>query len=249
MMLGAAGLAVSHDELMREVYLPERRGSLQSDLISAARRRGLLAYPIAGFEELLGELSEGRPVLVLRNRGLAWPSLWHYEVVVGFDLSEGVLVLHSGDQPFRRLGLRVFERTWSRAEHWGLVVLPPDQLPVRADERRFLFAASGLERAHPAGAERAYGAALERWPDSAPAWLGLGNARAARGDLSGAERAFARGAELHPGMPQLFNNLAHVRARLGQREEALEAARRAVELGGAQVEAYRATLDEIERGD
>lgn len=246
MMLGAVGSPVSRDALTSEVYLPERRGSLQSDLVAAVRRRGLLAYPLEGFPELIAELRAGRPVLVLRNRGLAWPAFWHYDVVLGFDLSDRVIVMHSGDEPYRRLGLRVFERTWARSGRWGLLVLPPDELPASVDEARYLGAAAGLERADPAAAARAYAAALERWPQSFGAWVGLGNARAAQGDLAGAELALRRATEIRPESAPPFNNLAHVLARLGRRQEALAAARRAVELGGPRSDTYRTTLREIE---
>ena len=47
------------------------RGHLQPDLLSAARRHGRLAVPVADLAALLAELAAGHPVLVLQNLGLA----------------------------------------------------------------------------------------------------------------------------------------------------------------------------------
>jgi len=72
------------DEFVSEVYIPERRGSLQPALISAARRRNRLAYSIQGMNELLQELAAGHPVVVLQNLGLSWVPRWHYAVPIGY---------------------------------------------------------------------------------------------------------------------------------------------------------------------
>ncbi len=62
---------VRPDDLVAEVYLPARKGSLQAEMIAATRGRGLLAYPLHGsLEALLREVDAGNPVLVLQNLGL-----------------------------------------------------------------------------------------------------------------------------------------------------------------------------------
>ena len=109
-----------------------------------------------------------------------------------------------------------------------------------------LQAASGLEQtARPGEAKAAYLAALDRWPDSLGALMGLGNTRYAQGDRDGAREAFAEAAERHPDAAAAWNNLAVVLAELGRPADALDAAREAVRLGGSNVETYRETLAEI----
>jgi tetratricopeptide (TPR) repeat protein len=246
MALGWSGLSVSPDDVVSKTYTPGRDGTLQHDLIGAARRAGRLAIPVAGLDQLLAELAAGHPVLVLQNLGLDWYPQWHYAVAIGYDLAGGDLVLNSGAEAGRRVSLSTFEATWQRAGRWALVVLPPDRLPVGADEPTVLRAAAGLEQAgHARAAAAAYGAALDRWPGSLAALIGLGNARYAVGQLLGAEAAFRTAASLHPGAAPAWNNLAHVLAEQGELDEALAAAKRAVDLGGSQAATYRATLDEI----
>ena len=237
---------VSPQDLVSEVFVPSRKGCLQPALISAARRHNRLAYPIKGVEALLKELTAGHPVIVLQNLGLQWFPRWHYSVPIGYNLAKGVFILHSGKEARRHMSWTLFMRTWKRADYWGLVILPSDQLPASADEQSYLRAVLGLEQARQfRGAAAAYTAALERWHSSLGALMGLGNCRYALGDLIGAEQAFRHAAEAHPRSGASFNNLAHVLAEQGRYAEALQIAIRAVDIGGPNKPLYLQTLQEI----
>ena len=99
----------------------------------------------------------------------------------------------------REIKWSLFLRTWGRADYWGLVVLPPRDLPASADERSYLKAVLGLEQAGQwEGAASAYAAALQRWPYSLGAIIGLGNSRYEIGDLVGEEQAFCKATKTHP---------------------------------------------------
>ena len=199
MVLEWGGLPVDPDTLRSQIFTPGRAGSLQSDIVAAARRHGRVAHPVSTLDELLTELSAGHPVLVLQNLGLSWYARWHYAVAIGYDLPDRSILLHTGRSARRRTGLELFERTWARGGHWAIVVLPPSRLPGSASETRYLLAVAGLEQAgKPREAELAYAAALEGWPSSLGAWIGLGNSRYARGDLAGAEAAFREATLRHP---------------------------------------------------
>lgn len=244
--LSWSGLPVTQDEVAAQVYTPGREGTLQSDVVAAARRNGRLAVPVARLADLTAELAAGHPVVVFQNLGFGWFPVWHYAVAVGYDLNAGDLVLRSGLEARRVMPLRTFERTWARAGYWGLVVLPPGELPVAADQLTILRAATGLEQAAKLeAAAAAYAAIAERWPDSLEAWIGLGNAAYAAGDLHGAEDAFRTAAKRHPHAPAAWNNLAHILGETGRRAEAVAAAQRAVDLGGPNATTYRATLREV----
>jgi len=238
---------VSPQDLIPKVFVPEKKGSLQPALISAARRYNRLAYPIKGVEALLKELAAGHPVIVLQNLGLQWFPRWHYSVPIGYNLAKGIFILHSGKEARRRMSWTLFMRTWKRADYWGLVVLPSGQLPASAVEQSYLRAVLGLEKARQfKGAAAAYTAALERWHSSLGALMGLGNCRYALGDLIGAEHAFRHAAEAHPRSGASFNNLAHVLAEQGRYNEALQMAIRAVDIGGTNKHLYLRTLQEIQ---
>jgi tetratricopeptide (TPR) repeat protein len=246
MTLTWSGLPVTQDEIAPQVYTPGREGTLQTDVLAAARRNGRLAVPVGAMRDLLAELAAGHPVLVFQNLGLDWYPQWHYAVAIGYDLNRGDLVLHSGTERRYVTPLSTFERTWARGGYWALVVLPPGELPATADEATVLRAATGLEQAgRPEDAAVAYAAIAERWPDGLGAWIGLGNAAYAAGDLERAEAAFRTAAERHPDAAAAWNNLAHVLGERGRRDEALAAAHRAVRLGGPDAATYRATLREI----
>lgn len=246
-LLNWSGDPVTPEELSPQVYTPSIKGSLQNEMVTAARRHGRIAYPVSGMENLLAEVAAGNPVAVLQNLGLSWYPVWHYAVVVGYDLDEGEVILRSGRLRREALPMRLFERTWARSGMWGMLALPPDRLPARPDKIRYLDAVVGLERALQwEAAAKGYETALSQWPDSLGALMGLGNSRYALGNAAGAEEAFRCAARLHPDAAPAFNNLAQVLSERGKRDEALAAAKRAVEIGGPLVETYRATLREIE---
>ena len=248
MMLGWAGISTDPATLAPTVYTPGRRGTLQSDIIQATRRAGRLAIPIQSFEDLLAELNDGRPVLVLQNLGLdLWP-VWHYAVAIGYDLDRQTLFLHSGREQRLATSFTDFKKTWRSAHQWALTITRPRDLPLTANEPESLKAANGLEltgRSH--AAATAYSAVLERWPNSFPALMGFGNARYAEGNLSAASTAFRHAVTLHPTSAEAWNNLAVSLSDQNRKEEALHAARRAVKLGGPHQAVARKTLADLER--
>jgi tetratricopeptide (TPR) repeat protein len=247
MALAWSGVDTSPQELVQEVYTPQKKGSLQPDLKAATRRHGRLAYEIFGLQELLSELSAGHPVIVLQNLGLSWLPRWHYAVVVGFDRSSQELLLHSGRAKGMRTGLRVFHRTWRRSDCWGLLVLEPGDLPATAKRTRYLEAVLGLEEAEKwRAAAKGYEAGLSRWPESITAVVGRASCLYRMGSLEAAEKMLKRGIERHPSKPELYNNLAHILMQLGKRREALQAARSAVDIGGSNKKVFEETLQEVQ---
>jgi hypothetical protein len=247
MALTWSGLSVTQTDIAPMVYTPGREGTLPADMLAAARRSGRLAVPVQSLDDMLAEIAGGHPVVVFQNLALDWFPRWHFAVAKGYDLDAGDLILHSGLIADHRTALRTFERTWRRADHWAMVVLPPDRLPVRADELAVLRAAAGLERVQRASdAAAAYSAILQRWPESLGAAIGLGNARYASRDLAGSEAAFRLAVERHPSSAASWNNLAHVLASRGRQDEAIRAAQQAVSLGNG-AENYRATLEEVSK--
>ncbi len=247
MALRWSGISADPDTLAPEVFTPSRKGSLQLAMIGAARRHGRIAYPVFGPDAVLEEVNAGHPVIVLHNLGLSWHPVWHYAVVVGYDLNQGSVLLHSGVTPRKRLSLKVFENTWARSDHWGLLVLPPTRLPATVTEHAYVSAVLGLEKASQWGAAvKGYCTALARWPDNLYARIGLGNSYYALGDKESAEAAFREATRRFPTNGSAFNNLAQVLWEQGKQQDALEAARTAVELGGPLATVYRKTLEEIQ---
>jgi tetratricopeptide (TPR) repeat protein len=247
MGLAWSGLDLKPDDLTDMVYTASRQGSLQPALIAGARRMGRVAYVISGTDPLIREVAAGHPVIVLLNLGLSWLPVWHYAVVIGYDRPADEVVLHSGLNARERMSMLVFQHTWARSQHWGLLVLNPQELPETADEARFVEAVLGLEKARKyEAAVDGYRTALSRWPQNFTAVMGLGNSWYALGNLGASEEAFRRATRIEPPLGAAFNNLAHVLLDLGRRDDALAAARRAVDLSGPLQSVFQKTLEEIE---
>ncbi len=222
-VLTAANVAVSPAALIQEVYLPARRGSLQTELLAATRRRERIPYVIVATSgELAAQVASGRPVLVLLNLGLDhWPR-WHYAVVIGYDVDRGYWILRSGRTVRQTLSMRRFAGAWQRANHWGFVALDPQTEPVGDDPARWIAAVAGFESlGMSAVALRAYAAAARRWPSVPVVHFALANALAAQGRSAEAERALERTLELDPGHVPARNNLAELLAKRGCRDRAL----------------------------
>ena len=247
-VLGAHGVKVAPAELVDAVYVPALRGSLPEELAATARRHGMLAYPLRpSLADLLEETAHGNPVLVFQNLGTGWLPRWHFAVVVGYDLPAGEVILRSGTTERWQTTLGNFERTWSRGDHWALVVLPPGRIPASARPGPYLQAAHALEGAGQAvAAEAAWRAAAQHWPDEPSAHLALGNSRYAAADYPGAASAFHTAARLDPANPQAWNNLAYALLRTTCPQQAVAAAACAARLA-ADDENYRNTRAEVSK--
>jgi tetratricopeptide (TPR) repeat protein len=248
MAMSAAGAKVTPDQLKPEVYLPQRKGSLQVEMLASARRHGLLAYPLSPhLANLFAEVAGGTPVVVLQNLGLSWYPVWHYAVVVGYDLDRDLVVLRSGEESRQILPLSTFLRTWERSGFWAMLALPPDRLPASVSEQTYLSAAVALEEGGPLRAAlTAYQTVIARWPENLTALIGVGNVHYALGNLADAEAVFRMATLRHPESAVAFNNLAQTLADAGKLKAALEAARRAVALGGPYQATSLQTLQSIE---
>ena len=213
-LLRASGIAIEPQALTPQVYLPGRRGSLQAELVGAARRHGRLPYQLAATaDELIAELYEGRPVLVLQNLGATRLPRWHYAVLIGYDADKNVAILRSGKKQRLEMRWQRFASSWHRGGRWAITTLDPGAIPMHADAARFIEAAAGLEVAGQHGAAAvAYDAALVRWPGQSLAWLGRGNVAYAMGDPGAAADAYARAILLAPDDAAARNNLAQVLA-------------------------------------
>jgi hypothetical protein len=229
---GGGGRPADPAALVTEVYLPGREGSLQAELVAAARARSLLVVETGPtLEDLLGEVAAGRPVLVLQRLGMGpWPN-WHYAVLIGYDRTRERVLLRSGTQPRLEQRAALFEATWAGGGRWGVVLLEPGELPARPELSRYMRAAADLERQAPSAAEAAYRAAMRHWPDAPLPAVGLGNLAAVRGDWREAERWFRAALAVDATNAAALNNRAEALWHLG----CGASARRALQDGLAQV--------------
>lgn len=233
-VLAYSGLDITPQELAPRVYLPGRKGSLQLELIAAARRYGRIPYAIRPtLPALAAELQAGRPAVVFQNLGLASVPVWHFAVMIGYSEADDLVLLRSGRDERREMSAYNFVRTWELGGRWALVALRPGELPVTDDPEGYLRAVAAAEEVlEPAALTEAYRAAVQRWPDDAIARFGLGNALRASGAVAAAVAEYRTLLSAHPGDRAALNNLADALNLLGCGDAALAAVDAALAASG-----------------
>jgi hypothetical protein len=241
MMLGAVGVNATPAELVSQTYLPGRRGSLQLELIAAARRHQRIPYVLApGTSDLFAELDAGHPVLVLQDLGVGPLHVWHYAVVIGYEAEPQQVVLRSGVTERLVMPFADFAPTWRKSGEWAAVILAADVLPATATADKYVESIVPVEAlGHIDVARIAYATALSRWPDNLLALFGLANTEHQLGQLAAAENTYERLLRLAPDNPVVLNNLAEVTLARGCPSRAGGYAERAVALvpSGSELEA------------
>ena len=231
-VLEHSGVTTEMQTLVDRVYLPAARGSLQVEMLAAARRAGRIPWRVeGGLAALATELNAGRPVLVMQNLGVGWWPRWHYAVVIGLD--EDRVVLRSGTERRRLTPVSTFVRTWRRSGEWAVVALRPDEFPATLDRDRWFRALVAVEAAGQTElAAAAWASAVRRWPDAAVARFGHANSLFALGRLDEAEAGFRELLAERPGLAAARNNLAEVLLEQGRLAEAEAEAERALRDAG-----------------
>jgi len=223
-VLEASGVTTDYETVVERVYVPGLEGSLQVEMLAAARAFGRVAYTLPPEPAaLLAEVEAGRPVLVLLNLGLPKAPVWHYAVVVGFDPKRNRIHLHSGREPRSQQRARSWLRRWEWAGRWSMLLLRPGEWPASPERERLLGALAAFEdTGDPAAAERAWRNAADRWPEEVLVWLGVGNTAHLRGDQQAAVQAFRRALVIDPEHLPARLNLALTLAEDGRPCEGLE---------------------------
>lgn len=203
------GVAVTPEQLVSKVYVPDRKGSLQAELLAATRSHGRVPYRLADSPRaLLEEVGDGRPVLLLQNLGFErWP-IWHYAVLIGFDAQEKTFVLRSGTEARHTISANRFLNSWQRAERWAIVAVSPSDPPAGASALGWLRAVAPFESTGElAIAAEGYAAGVQRWPEDPLVWTALGNVRYLQEEFAKAEQAYGEALARAPDHWPARNNL------------------------------------------
>lgn len=246
-VLNTTGLKTEPDVLAQSVYTPGREGTLQTEIITGARRQGRLALPLRTLSEVFVNVAQGRPVLILQNLALDIAPQWHYAVVVGYDLPGETVSLRSGTTFRQVMPMKTFEHTWRRSGYWGVVVVGPEgPVPDNTSLSEWLREANGLERAgHQPDALKAFVFAARHWPDASAPLISAANILIGTNRLQDARILLQDSVQREPGSPLALNNLADVLMRLEEFDEAERNALKAVAAGGGTEDTAKETLMEI----
>jgi hypothetical protein len=223
-VLEASGVHPEYDAVADRVFVPELEGSLQVEMMAAARSFERIPFRVGGtLADVLAEVAGGHPVLILQNlRVRSWPA-WHYAVVVGYDRADKRIVMRSGTEREMVTPANRWMRQWDWAGRWAIVVLPPGELPARPDRAPVLRALADFdERGTPHARLRAWRAAADVWPDEALVQMGLGNAHHALGEPEAAAARFREALAIRPDHWPARLNLGLVLLETGQPCKGLE---------------------------
>ena len=247
-ILNSSGIAVTPEVLKTRIYIPGRQGSLQLEMLAAARGYGRMPYLIdQEIGALLGELRGGRPVLVLQNLRSKLVPIWHYAVVVGYLADTKQFILRSGEQQRHLTSARKFIRSWRRAGYWGVLALRPGEMPASPDADKYVRSVAAFEAIGDIeNAVTGYQAATEQWPEHSLAWLGMGNTHYAKGNLDSAESAYERILSMDSDHLVALNNLSQVQIDRGCIDDAFVTLGEALSAAKPETTIYR-TIQEARR--
>lgn len=241
------GVEVSDQDLVPQIYLPEKKGSLQVELLAATRRYEKIPYVIEkDMRALLSEVKAGNPVLVLQNLGLDWYPKWHYAVVIGYDINKDEIILRSGENKRHINSFSLFEQTWRRAKYWGFIALSKGKLPATGNAFSYLKTVAAFEELKkPKFAFDAYQAGLQRWPEDKNLLMAIGNASYSRGNVDTAAYYYRKVSVRWPKYTPALNNLAQVLFEKKELDEAENLILLAIKQDDKNKKKYKALLNEI----
>ena len=211
MTMNFYGMKLTPNELAKDVFTPGRKGSFQTEMKAAVRKRGMLAYELTPeLVYLLAEVSVGHPVIILQNKSIKYYPIWHYAVVIGYDLNKKQIYLHTGTNKNYAVSMSIFEHTWKRSNRWAMVALPAGILPNDRNQINVLQAAVDLEEVgQTQAANKTYKAISKRWPKSFVAVMGTANTYLTLGNSKDATSYYLRATEIKPQRADVYNNLAY----------------------------------------
>ena len=127
MVLRFLGRNVDTAEIVRETRTEGLKGTLITDLASAARRRGFAAEVVdLDLSRLRERISAGVPVILLVDLGIWSWSRPHYLVAYGWT-PEGV-VAHSGREQGKAIPFATLDAQWAKMGRLAIIVLREGEL-------------------------------------------------------------------------------------------------------------------------
>ncbi|MHB8482763.1 MAG: C39 family peptidase [Nitrospiria bacterium] len=119
------GRSFSQEEISKEIFIPQIKGTLNFDLVNFARKNGFLTETPSGtIEEIEHRIRRKHPVIAFLNLGNTLFPLGHYIVIIGYDRLKEEMIFHSGQNEYERMSYWSFVNQWKSTDYWMLVVLP-----------------------------------------------------------------------------------------------------------------------------
>jgi ABC-type bacteriocin/lantibiotic exporter with double-glycine peptidase domain len=122
-ILSFYGKDISPSEIAEEIFKEKVRGTLSLDIVLYARNQGLVAEWYTGnVQDLIENIDNKIPLIVMIDLGLGAVQKPHYLVVVGYE-QKGVIV-NSGAHQHQIVPWNKFQNQWNRSSLWTLRIQP-----------------------------------------------------------------------------------------------------------------------------
>lgn len=117
------GQNISQDQIAKEVYSPELKGALISDMEDFARGMGFNASTINGDENtLISLIDENVPSIILVDLGIWVVSVPHYYVVYGYNESTETFIINTGFTSSKEINFKDLDKEWEKMNRLMLIV-------------------------------------------------------------------------------------------------------------------------------
>jgi Peptidase_C39 like family len=122
-ILAFLGRPESLERITGKIYLSELRGTLPMDMENYARETGFKTTSSFGtIDELKAAIRKGTPAICMLDLGFSVYHKPHYISVIGFDDVNAIIIGHDGVTPNSVIGYEKFNKEWTRAGRWMLVI-------------------------------------------------------------------------------------------------------------------------------
>ena len=123
------GYDIKPEDISKEIYLKDIKGTLNVDMVSFARKKagegGLSVSEIQGGLNLIrDDVSRGYPVIVFVDLGVWNIRKGHYMLIAGYDDMRGGVIVYSGAEKDKFIPYKDFMRMWERGGYWALRIIP-----------------------------------------------------------------------------------------------------------------------------
>ena len=119
------GITISVEDISKEIYNPELKGSLSMDILRYARTKGFIAsYYKGSMENIKKELSMNRPVIMFLDLGFSIYPVRHYVVAVGYNDDLGYIIAHSGKEHEKLFDYKEVQTAWGKTGFGTILILP-----------------------------------------------------------------------------------------------------------------------------
>jgi predicted double-glycine peptidase len=120
------GIPAKPDDIAKDIFSENARGTLSIDMVMYAQKKGLFAFQYKGSpEDLKKNIDAGYPLIVLVDYGISFYQANHFMVVVGYS-GNGVRV-NSGKDNNIFIPNKDFLKVWKRADYWTLLIKKVDR--------------------------------------------------------------------------------------------------------------------------